>query len=103
MAATAPAVSLAQPPVGVPCEIPPDRLDAAAILLRVIEQLPVLSAPQGLSPECALRRLAVIHDNHLHLAERARALLVHHPERAGPDAGSREPGTGLLAGRRRDP
>lgn len=104
MAETALALPLAQPAVGVPCELPPERLEAAITLLRVVEQLPALSAPEGLTPDRALRVLAAIHANHLHLAERAGALLVHHPGRAGPGAGSREPaGTGLLAGRRRDP
>lgn len=46
---------LTQPPVGVPCELPAERLEAAITLLRVIEQLPLLSAPEGLTPERALQ------------------------------------------------
>lgn len=72
---------LTQPPVGVPCELPAERLEAAITLLRVIEQLPLLSAPEGLTPERALQILATVHANHLHLAEDIRALLIAHPER----------------------
>ena len=90
MAQTAPAIPAAQPPVGVPCELAAGRLEDAITLLRVIEQLPALSAAEGLTPDCALRVLAVIHANHLHLAARARALLVAHPERARPSAPARE-------------
>jgi len=79
-----------QPPVGVPCELPLDRLDAAITLLRVIEQLPALSDPAGLSPDYALRLLAAVHANHLHLAEQARALLIPHPERVGLKTKPRE-------------
>lgn len=84
---------LTQPPVGVPWELPAERLEAAITLLRVIEQLPLLSAPEGLTPECALQVLATVHANHLHLAERIRALLIAHPERVGsiPEPGATIP------------
>lgn len=73
----------AQPAVGVPCELPSERLEAAITLLRVIEQLPLLSDPEGLTPERALQVLATVHANHLHLAEYIRDVLIAHPEQVG--------------------
>ncbi|MBK8185665.1 MAG: hypothetical protein IPK63_23320 [Candidatus Competibacteraceae bacterium] len=73
----------AQPAVGVPCELPSERLEAAITLLRVIEQLPLLSDPEGLTPERALQVLATVHANHLHLAAYIRDVLVAHPEQVG--------------------
>lgn len=100
MAQTAPAIPAAQPPVGVPCELVPDQHEAVITLLRVIECLPALSETEGLTAGRALRVLAVIHANHLHLAARARALLVAHPERACPDPPAREADPALHPNRR---
>ncbi len=82
MARTARSTDIAQPPVGVPCTLAPNPTDEIVMLLRIVERLPELSAPTDLPPERARRLLQTIHANHLHLAERASALLIAHPEHA---------------------